>query len=250
MSQLKASILTSKEEELTKPLDSSLDLQSCLWHLENILNSEEEDFDMIILSKENSWQATMYTRMVHQQAENLRKGEPQLNGVREVVKGEPPDEDYLKHSARRCWDKYPSARRPVRIANSYFSAFNKYCQNDNTKADSIEHGIDLWLKSKEWAKNEGEYIPNIDKFVEEKRFLDMPTPLRAEPKEGLSPEEQKEILMKQNGYTPAPERTGKEQVIELLKVSPQLAFTRAKQLIKRGELSSDEWEDILRLVEP
>lgn len=167
---------------------------------------------------------------------------------REAPPAPPPavqKEEYIKEKKREFWAKYPSIRKPVSDAIAYSDAFDKAAK---TKADvdSMLEGLDNWLNSDQWKKEKGKFVPNIVKFIEERKYLDScitsTTTKTATPM--LSQQEQEKLLRETYGEScPKSSVTDSDlqkpavlwkQVEEISKINPSLAKLRAQQLIQKG----------------
>lgn len=154
-------------------------------------------------------------------------------------------EEYIKEKKREFWGKYPSIRKPISDAIAYSDAFDKAAK---TKADvdAMIEGLDKWLDSEQWKKERGKFVPNIVKFIEERKYLDTcitsTTTKTVTPT--LSQQEQEKLLRETYGENcqkssvtdndlQKPEVLWK-QVEEISKINPSLAKLRAQQLIQKG----------------
>lgn len=167
---------------------------------------------------------------------------------REAPPAPPPSvqkEEYLKEKKREFWGKYPSIRKPVSDAIAFSDAFDKAAKS-KADVDQMIEGLDNWLQSEQWTKERGKFIPNIVKFIEERKYLDScitsTTTKKATPM--LSQQEQERLLKQtygKNSNSSSEKEVDLEdprvlwnQVKQIAEVNPNLAKLRAQQLIQRG----------------
>jgi hypothetical protein len=69
------------------------------------------------------------------------------------------------------WAKYPRKTGKDRAARLWLT------MGLDAIADEVMAGLDRWLQSEEWVKENGRYIPSPAKWLAEKRWLDEPKPV-------------------------------------------------------------------------
>jgi hypothetical protein len=74
----------------------------------------------------------------------------------------------------RFWEKYPRKTGKAMAVQVWLSL------ELDAIADQVMAGLDRWLRSEEWEKDNGKYIPSPAKWLSEKRWLDDPKPADAD----------------------------------------------------------------------
>lgn len=155
-------------------------------------------------------------------------------------------DEYRLNKKREFWSKYPAHRKPVVDAVKFAELYDAYGTSKD-KVDQMNNGLERWLTSEQWSKDKGSYIPNIVKFIEERKFIDecitSTTTKQATPM--LSQPEQEKLLRQTYGES-CPKSSVTDEDLEKPEVlwnqvkmmqdagNPTLAKERARQLIARG----------------
>jgi len=74
----------------------------------------------------------------------------------------------------RFWEKYPRKTGKAMAVQMWLSL------GLDAIADQVMAGLERWLRSEEWEKENGKYIPAPAKWLSEKRWLDDPKPADAD----------------------------------------------------------------------
>ena len=84
-----------------------------------------------------------------------------------------PSENPIRDATPAClafWKAYHPARK-IRFSN-LVGVWNT--RGLDAQADAIMEGLSRWMKSADWKKDDGKYVPAPDRWVEELRWLDSP----------------------------------------------------------------------------
>ena len=76
----------------------------------------------------------------------------------------------------RFWSLYP-----VRVSQAEARKAWVALKPDAALVDNILRGLELWIRSEEWQRDGGKYIPHPQNFLMKQRWLDEPRKLKAVP---------------------------------------------------------------------
>lgn len=100
-----------------------------------------------------------------------------LSRVEARLTGEPPQETGLD----LLWKAAPAMARKRSSKFKCRAAWNRIPQAHRPRVSVLLDAIRAWSSDPEWKKDEGQFIPSLDRWIKERRWEDLPEDTRQDP---------------------------------------------------------------------